>query len=97
MVLASEMFKRFDKVCRILKDCYPYIMVDEYQDTQAEVVDILLTQLTRVGYRNVIGFFGDAMQAIYDEGIGDLDAYKGEGVGQVREIKKEEIEEIQKM
>ncbi|KTB94642.1 DNA/RNA helicase [Pseudomonas syringae ICMP 11293] len=90
IVLANEMFKRYDKLCRILKDCYPYIMVDEYQDTQAEVVDILLTQLTRVGVPNVIGFFGDAMQAIYDEGIGDLDVYKGEGAGQVREIKKEE-------
>lgn len=90
IVLANEMFKRYDKLCRILKDCYPYILVDEYQDTQAEVVDILLTQLTRVGNPNVVGFFGDAMQAIYDEGIGDLDSYKGEGVGQVREIKKEE-------
>ncbi|AIR88525.1 UvrD-helicase domain-containing protein [Pseudomonas cremoricolorata] len=90
IVLANEMFKRYDKLCRILKDCYPYILVDEYQDTQAEVVDILLTQLTRVGCPNVVGFFGDAMQAIYEEGIGDLDLYKGEGVGQVREIKKEE-------
>ncbi|RAS27727.1 MULTISPECIES: ATP-dependent helicase [unclassified Pseudomonas] len=90
IVLANEMFKRYDKLCRILKDCYPYVLVDEYQDTQAEVVDILLTQLTRVGDPNVVGFFGDAMQAIYDEGIGDLDSYKGEGVGQVREIKKEE-------
>lgn len=39
---------------------------------------------------NVVGFFGDAMQAIYEDGIGDLRDFIGEGQGKVVEIKKEQ-------
>lgn len=90
IVVASEMFKRYDKLCRILRNCYPFILVDEYQDTHPQVVDILLNQLTKTGSSNVIGFFGDAMQAIYDSGIGDLDNYKGDAIGEVVEVRKEQ-------
>jgi DNA helicase-2/ATP-dependent DNA helicase PcrA len=90
IVVANEMFKRYDKLCKILRDCYPFILVDEYQDTQPQVVDILLNQLTKTGSSNVIGFFGDAMQAIYDSGVGDLDSYKGDAVGEVVEVRKEQ-------
>lgn len=90
IVVASEMFKRYDKLCRILRDCYPFVLVDEYQDTHPQVVDILLNQLTKNGKSNVVGFFGDAMQAIYDSGVGDLDCYKGGAIGNVVEVMKEQ-------
>lgn len=90
IVVANEMFKRYDKLCKILRDCYPFILVDEYQDTHPQVVDILLNQLTKTGSSNVIGFFGDAMQAIYDSGVGDLDNYKGDAIGEVVEVRKEQ-------
>ena len=76
-VLAHAMFAKFPKLCRILNDSFKFILVDEYQDTSPLVVDILLTCLSSTPRRNVVGFFGDAMQAIYDGGIGSLDAYKG--------------------
>jgi DNA helicase-2/ATP-dependent DNA helicase PcrA len=90
IVVASEMFKRHDKLCRILRGCYPFVLVDEYQDTHPQVVDILLNQLTKNGKSNVVGFFGDAMQAIYDSGVGDLDCYKGDAIGKVVEVMKEQ-------
>jgi DNA helicase-2/ATP-dependent DNA helicase PcrA len=54
------------------------------------VVDIFLTHFTKSKKKNIIGFFGDAMQSIYDDGIGNLDDYKDEKDGVIKEIKKEQ-------
>jgi len=90
LVLANKMFEKHEKLCRIIEDRYPIILVDEYQDTDKKVVEVLLNFLGKKRASNVVGFFGDAMQAIYDDGIGNLDSYKGNGQGQVVEIKKEQ-------
>lgn len=89
-VLAHAMFSTFPKLCRILNDSFKFILVDEYQDTSPLVVDILLVCLASTPRRNIVGFFGDAMQSIYEGGIGNLDAYKGNGPAQVCEISKEQ-------
>lgn len=90
LVVASSMFSNFTKLCDILKDKYKFIFIDEYQDTQKDVVEIFLVHLQKSSRKNIIGFFGDAMQAIYPDGIGNLDEYKGDEIGQVREVKKEQ-------
>lgn len=90
IILAHEMYSKHKKLCRILNDSFQFILVDEYQDTSPLVVDILLNQLSSSNKRNVVGFFGDAMQSIYDEGIGNLDDFKGDSKTQVTEIKKEQ-------
>jgi len=89
LIIASYMFENHTKLCDILKDKYKFIFIDEYQDTNTEVVELLLTHLQKSKKKNVIGFFGDAMQSIYDEGVGNLDVYKGADVGKVKEVKKE--------
>lgn len=58
---------------------YPYIFIDEYQDTSEAVIDILLRRmLPQAGNKLVLGFFGDKMQNIYHhgehKGIGELPA-----------------------
>lgn len=63
-------------------------MVDEYQDTSSEVIEILLEFLSKSENRSVIGFFGDSMQSIYDDGVGDLDDYIESGV--VTEVQKKQ-------
>ena len=88
LILSEYMFRKYWKLCDIVKDKYKFIFIDEYQDTHEEVVKILLEYLPRTTKKCIIGFFGDAMQAIYDTGIGDIDAYKGDGKGQVKEVKK---------
>lgn len=89
ILLVSEyMFHKYPKLCDIVKDKYKFILIDEYQDTHSEVVKILLEYFPRTPKKCIVGFFGDAMQAIYDDGIGNIDLYKGDSDGQVKEVKK---------
>ena len=59
-----------------------------YQDTNEAVVDIFLNHFKKSEKKNLVGFFGDAMQSIYDDGIGNLDQYKGDAEDTVKEVKK---------
>jgi DNA helicase II / ATP-dependent DNA helicase PcrA len=86
--VANYLFKEYLKICDVTKDRYPFIFVDEYQDTSPQVIEILLDHLKKSEKKNIVGFFGDSMQAIYDDGIGNLDNYKGELPESIREIKK---------
>lgn len=76
LILAEKMFEKYKKISDILKDIANCIFVDEYQDTNLNVAKILLEHLKKSNKKNVIGFFGDSMQSIYDEGVGDLNKYK---------------------
>ena len=46
---------------------YPYILVDEYQDTNVLIYDVL--KKIALNKQVVIGLFGDKMQAIYEKNI----------------------------
>lgn len=76
LVVAEKIFKQYKKISDILKDIADCIFVDEYQDTDPLVAKILLEHLKQSNKKNVIGFFGDSMQSIYDNGVGDLNQYK---------------------
>jgi DNA helicase-2/ATP-dependent DNA helicase PcrA len=69
--LAVRMFERYEKLSRLVADCYPYIFVDEYQDTNPKVMQILFDYLQPHGA--TIALFGDAMQSIYDGSVGGAD------------------------
>ena len=43
--------------------------------TQQEVIEIFLEHLTQSRKKCTSGFFGDSMQGIYDDGIGDVEDY----------------------
>lgn len=88
LLVSAYMFHKYPKLCDIVKDKYKFIFIDEYQDTHSEVVKILLEYFPRTPKKCIVGFFGDAMQAIYDDGIGNIDLYKGDSDGQVKEVKK---------
>ncbi len=89
IVLAHAMFKKYVKLCDMLKDKFAFIFVDEYQDTSPLVIEILLSLLPASSKKNVVGFFGDSMQAIYDEtGVGDVDSYIRDGYVQKVEKKQ---------
>ena len=75
LLVASAMYKKYAKLCDILKDKYTFIFVDEYQDTSPVVIDILLKYLQSSSHKNVIGFFGDSMQSIYEKSIGNIEEY----------------------
>lgn len=82
------MFETYPKIRDILRDRYRYILVDEYQDTAPEVVKILLDWLPLSLRHGVSGFFGDAMQSIYDEGVGSIQPYVA--AGSVYEVRKQQ-------
>ena len=75
LIVAEKIFEKYKKISDILKDIADCIFVDEYQDTSPLVADILLKHLKQSSKRNVIGFFGDSMQSIYDNGVGNLNQY----------------------
>ncbi|MFL1916858.1 UvrD-helicase domain-containing protein [Plesiomonas shigelloides] len=76
-------------LCRIIIDCYPYIFIDEYQDTHENVIKIMAAiheYSNKNNKRWMIGYFGDTAQNIYSDGVGNklLDIHKG-----LSSIKKE--------
>ena len=75
LIVAEKMFSKYKKLCDILSNTANYIFVDEYQDTSPLVVKILLEHLEKSTRTNIVGFFGDSMQAIYDSGVGNIDFY----------------------
>ena len=88
LIVANYLFEKYPKLSTIVKDKYQFIFIDEYQDTNKAVVDILLNHFKKSEKQNLIGFFGDAMQSIYDDGVGSMDEYKGIAADTVIEVKK---------
>ena len=73
-----KLIQHYDKLKEIIIDSYPYFFVDEYQDTSENVVKILsiLHKHSRKSkHPFFVGYFGDNVQNIYENGIGnDLDS-----------------------
>ena len=88
IITAERLFSKYPKLCRIVQDKYKFIFIDEYQDTHKEVIEIFLTHFKNTKEKSIIGFFGDAMQSIYSEGIGSLKDYVGNELDKVKEIQK---------
>ena len=76
LIIAEKMFSKYTKLSDILIDTANYIFVDEYQDTSPLVIKILLNHTQNRPKKNIIGFFGDAMQAIYNSGVESMDSYE---------------------
>lgn len=92
LVVAEKLFENYPKLSDILKDIADYIFIDEYQDTDPLVINILLIHLKKSKKQNIIGFFGDSMQAIYDGVVGDIDKYLEDEHG----VKDDELVVIRK-
>lgn len=75
LILSESIFAKYPKIISFVKSRYPFIFIDEYQDTHPLIVQILLDYFPKVTKKCVVGFFGDSMQAIYDGGVGDIDNY----------------------
>ncbi len=73
--LSERMFFKYPKIVSFVKSRYPFVFIDEYQDTNPLIVKILLEYFPKVSKKCVVGFFGDSMQAIYDDGVGSIDNY----------------------
>lgn len=72
--VAEVMFRSHPMLSRVVAARFPFIFVDEYQDTHASVISILMDYLIKAGAPPLIAFFGDKVQSIYPEGVGELSA-----------------------
>lgn len=64
---------KYNLLKQSIVDTFPYIFVDEYQDTNETVIKILamLQQYSiAIGHKIFVGYFGDSVQNIYDDGVG---------------------------
>lgn len=68
---------RYETLKKIIINKFPYILVDEYQDTAENVIKIINTlsiYSDQINFNLFIGYFGDRAQNIYDTGVGsDID------------------------
>ncbi|HDU1310823.1 TPA: UvrD-helicase domain-containing protein, partial [Staphylococcus pseudintermedius] len=57
---------------RLFSDRYPYVLIDEYQDTDVKVTNIIdsIREYSNSKKKFVVGFFGDTLQNIYGSGVG---------------------------
>ncbi|PUU69038.1 hypothetical protein DBB36_15810 [Flavobacterium sp. WLB] len=89
--LSKMLFIDYPLLSTIIAQKYPYIFIDEYQDTSIETVQALIDYLLlRNKGKLILGFYGDSHQKIYDIGIGSLQDYVKEENNTLTLIKKEE-------
>ena len=70
--LAGDFIQTKPTLQQILRDGYPYILVDESQDTNHHIVKALFALQQAHKGEVVVGLFGDMMQRIYGDGQADL-------------------------
>jgi DNA helicase-2/ATP-dependent DNA helicase PcrA len=77
--VSQIMFADNPMLARLCSSRYPYLFIDEYQDTTRQVIDIVFgSLLPKVKDSFTVGLFGDKMQNIFNgsgnPGIGELPA-----------------------
>lgn len=76
IVLSKMMFQTYPLLTNILSQKFPYLLIDEYQDTAPETIDALVDSLLEKNKTKItLGFYGDSHQKIYNSGVGDLTKY----------------------
>lgn len=70
--MTSELLMERPLFRTLLGQQFPFVFVDESQDTTKSVVDALKAVQAQLGNRFCLGFFGDPMQRIYPTGVGPI-------------------------
>lgn len=66
--------EQYDTLKKIIINRFPYILVDEYQDTAENIIKLIsrvASYSEQIHYKLFIGYFGDTVQNIYDTGVGN--------------------------
>lgn len=72
------LINKYPLLSKMIADRYDYIFIDEYQDTNADIVCDLI-QVSR-NSELTLCLFGDSMQSIYSDGVGNVDDYIGDSL-----------------
>lgn len=73
LLLFVSILEKYPILQKILRDKYDIIFIDEYQDSNKKIIEVLLKKF--VDKNHIIGLFGDHMQSIYNDGIGNVQNY----------------------
>lgn len=75
--MVPEMIRERDLLARLVARQFPFIFVDESQDTFPAVVECLKRVWVLAEGKMCLGFFGDPMQQIYQQGVGPVSREPG--------------------
>ena len=78
IALAAHFLTESETFQNIVLARYPFILIDESQDTMKPLMEALLTFEARHRGRFALGLLGDTMQRIYTDGLRDLDQRVGD-------------------
>lgn len=70
---AHKLFHRYSLLKRLCIDKHPYVLIDEYQDSNQSIIEIMNLLHRYAEEKKIpcfIGYFGDPSQNIYEDGIG---------------------------
>lgn len=71
----KSIIQKYELLQKIIINKYPYFFIDEYQDTNPLVVDMMQTldnYSNETQHAFFVGYFGDELQSIYSDGVGDI-------------------------
>ncbi|MEJ1161179.1 UvrD-helicase domain-containing protein [Prosthecomicrobium sp. N25] len=71
--LSTELIQKHHLIAKVVGQKFPYIFVDESQDTVPDVVAALKAISRALGPKFCLGFIGDPMQKIYTTGAGAIE------------------------
>lgn len=75
--MATDFLRERPLFRTLLAQQFPFVFIDESQDTQVVVVEGLKAVALQAGAKFSLGFFGDPMQRIYPTGVGPIPAEEG--------------------
>lgn len=72
------LINKYPLLSKMITDRHDYIFIDEYQDTNADIV----CDLIQVSQKSklTLCLFGDSMQSIYSDGVGNVNEYIGDSL-----------------
>ena len=68
-----KLIEKYPRMRQLVIDHYPYILIDEYQDTAdivVKIMNIVDQHAKKIKHDIFIAYFGDSVQNIYDTGVG---------------------------
>lgn len=75
--MSTELIRAQPLIAKIVGQKYPFVFVDESQDTSPDVVAALKAISEALGSKFCLGFIGDPMQKIYTTGAGAIEPLSG--------------------
>ncbi|ALN78546.1 UvrD-helicase domain-containing protein [Lysobacter antibioticus] len=75
--LSTELIRSQPLIARVVGQKFPFVFVDESQDTAPDVVEALKAVSEALGPKFCLGFIGDPMQKIYTTGAGAIEPLPG--------------------